>query len=290
MGLLVIPYPDFNRVALEIGPFAIKWYGLAYLAGLVLGWFYVRQLLTESRLWPTGTAPFEPKRTDDLLLLMTGGVVLGGRLGFVLFYEPSYYFNHPLEVFQLWRGGMAFHGALLGCGVAIWIFARWIKVSPWSAMDLCAAAVPLGLMFGRIANFINGELYGKPSTVPWAMVFPEAAIYHPDIEPTPRHPSQLYESLCEGLLLFIVLRLLTHRFKGLKSPGLVTGCFLAGYGFARSFCELFRQPHEGHPLSVGLFSPGIAYSLPMIALGLWFVWRARKDVPPFGARLTKTET
>ncbi|HXF54712.1 MAG TPA: prolipoprotein diacylglyceryl transferase [Hyphomicrobiaceae bacterium] len=275
MSILAIPYPEIDPVALEIGPIAIKWYGLAYVAGLLIGWLYIKRMLAETRLWFKGEAPFAPARADDLLIFMTVGVVAGGRLGFVLLYEPSYYLRHPLEIFAIWQGGMAFHGALLGCGLAIWLFARWANVSPLSAMDLTAAAVPIGLFFGRIANFINGELYGRPTTLPWGMVFPETRLLNPGVEPEPRHPSQLYEAFFEGLVLFLLLRWLTHRQGALKSPGLVTGAFLIGYGIARSFCELFREPNAGHLFTVGVLTPGIAYSIPMILLGIWFIWMVR---------------
>ncbi|MEL7303922.1 MAG: prolipoprotein diacylglyceryl transferase, partial [Pseudomonadota bacterium] len=182
----------------------------------------------------------------------------------------------PLEIFMIWKGGMAFHGALVGCGAAIWLFAKRNGVSPWSTMDLCAAAVPIGLLFGRLANFINGELFGRPSDVPWAMVFPAARFDYPQLEPTPRHPSQLYEAALEGLVLFLVLRVLTHQLQSLKQPGIVVGTFLIGYGAARSFCELFRQPDPAHAFTTLGLTPGIVYSLPMIALGMAFVMIANK--------------
>jgi len=274
-SLLAIPFPNIDPVALQLGPIAVKWYGLAYMAGLLLGWIYIRRLVQNPGLWPAGQPPFSLEKTDDLLFYMTLGVVLGGRLGFVLFYEPAYYLTHPLEILQVWRGGMAFHGALVGCGLAIWLFAQRNGVSPWSAMDMCAAAVPIGLFFGRIANFINGELFGRPTTMPWGMVFPEAMYQYSGIEPTPRHPSQLYEAFFEGLVLFLVLRWMTHRMCALKSPGLVVGTFMVGYGAARSFSELFRQPDPLHALTVGFLTPGIAYSIPMILLGLYFIRGAR---------------
>ena len=274
-SLFAIPFPNIDPVALQLGPIAVKWYGLAYMAGLLLGWIYIRRLVQDARLWPAGEPPFSLEKTDDLLFYMTLGVVLGGRLGFVLFYEPGYYLSHPLDILQVWRGGMAFHGALVGCGLAIWLFARRNGVSPWSAMDLCAAAVPIGLFFGRIANFINGELFGRPTTMPWGMVFPEAMYEYAAIEPTPRHPSQLYEAFFEGLVLFLVLRWMTHRICALKSPGLVAGTFMVGYGVARSFSEFFRQPDLLHSLTVGFLTPGIAYSIPMILLGIYFIRSAR---------------
>lgn len=268
---LTIPFPGLNPIAFEIGPVAVKWYGLAYMAGLLLGWLYIKRLLDTPNLWPAGKVPFASARADDLLLYMTVGVIVGGRLGSVLFYEPGYYLQNPWEIPQVWKGGMAFHGALLGTGVAIWVFAHFNKVSPWSTMDLCAAAVPIGLFFGRLANFINGELWGRPTDVAWGMVFPGAGA-------TPRHPSQLYEAALEGLALFLVLRFLSHRRLALKSPGLVTGVFLAGYGVARSFCEFFRQPDTQHAFTTGPFTPGIVYSIPMILLGLWFIARARNQI------------
>lgn len=264
MSLLTIPFPAIDPVALQIGPIAIKWYGLAYMAGLVLGWLYIRRLLGERDLWPADRPPFETIKTDDLLLFITIGVILGGRLGFILLYEPGYYLTHPLDILKVWRGGMAFHGALIGCGLAVLVFARVHQVNALSTMDVCAAAVPLGLLFGRLANFINSELWGRVTTVPWGIVFPDGG-------PAPRHPSQLYEAALEGLVLFLVLRWLTHVLFALKRPGMVVGTFLVGYGAARMFCEVFREPHEGHLLNIGPLTAGIAYSIPMLLLGLWLL-------------------
>jgi phosphatidylglycerol:prolipoprotein diacylglycerol transferase len=277
--LLALTFPAIDPVAVQIGPFAVKWYGLSYMAGLLIGWQYVRHLLATPGIWKGNAAPFGLEKVDDLLLYITLGVIVGGRLGSVLFYEPGYYLQHPLEVVQIWKGGMAFHGALLGCGVAIWLFARRSGVSMWSTMDLCAAAVPIGLLFGRLANFINGELFGRPTTMPWGMVFPRVVEMYPQfatIEPTPRHPSQLYESFSEGLLLFLAIRILTHVFGGLKTPGLAVGTFLVGYAIARSTCELFRQPDPAHAFTAGIFTPGITYSIPMLVLGVVFIQLARQ--------------
>lgn len=287
MTFLVLPFPNIDPVALSIGPIDVKWYGLAYMAGLLLGWLYIRRLLTEDALWPGGKAPFSVAKADDLLLYMTVGVVIGGRLGSVLFYEPAYYLANPIEIFAIWKGGMAFHGALLGCGLAVWAFSARNGVNPWSAMDLCAAAVPLGLFFGRVANFINGELYGRPTEMPWGMVFPGVQDYLASLPEAvrqslgwdpmqPRHPSQLYEAVLEGLVLFLVLRFLSHSRGGLQSPGLVTGTFLIGYGLARSFSELFRQPDVFHAFTAYGLTPGIVYSIPMILLGIWFVSGANR--------------
>ena len=275
MTVWAIPFPNIDPVALEIGPFAIKWYGLAYLAGLLLGWYYIRRLVTDASLWAGDRAPFPPDKVDDLLLYITAGVVLGGRLGFVLFYEPSYYLANPQDILAIWKGGMSFHGAFVGCGIAIWIFARRSGFNPWSTSDLCTAAVPIGIFFGRIANFINGELFGRPTDVSWGMVFPEARLHYPDVEPTPRHPRQLYEAVLEGLVLFIVLRLLTHWYGGLKHPGLITGTFLVGYALARSTSEFFREPHFAHAFNMGPLTPGIAYSIPMFLVGAVVIYVAR---------------
>ncbi len=269
MGLLAIPYPAIDPVALRIGPLAVKWYGLAYVAGLLLGRYYVKALLQQGRLWPSEKRPFTPEKVDDLLLFMTVGVLLGGRLGYVLFYQPQFFLTHPLEIVAVWNGGMSFHGALLASIVAVVLFARRVGADPWSVMDLAAAAAPMGLFFGRLANFINAELWGRASTVPWAMVFPDAG-------PLPRHPSQLYEALTEGLVLFAVLWWLTHRRQALRTPGVIGGAFLVGYGLARSFCEFFREPDAGHILTVGPFTAGIFYSLPMVLVGFLAIRAAGK--------------
>ena len=271
MGLLAIPYPAIDPVALRLGPLAVKWYGLAYVAGLLLGRFYVKSLLQQARLWPSEKRPFTPDKVDDLLLFMTVGVLLGGRLGYVLFYQPGFFLAHPLEIGAVWNGGMSFHGALLGSIAAIYLFARRAGAELWSVMDLAAAATPMGLFFGRLANFINAELWGRASTVPWAMVFPDAG-------GVPRHPSQLYEAATEGLILFAVLWWLTHRKGMLRQPGVIAGTFMAGYGLARSFCEFFREPDVGHWFTIGPFTAGILYSLPMILAGVVIIGMARRRV------------
>ena len=272
MTLLAIPYPMIDPVALQLGPLSVKWYGLAYIAGLILGWLYIKRLLGQGHLWPARGAPIEPERADDLLIYMTIGVLVGGRLGYVLFYEPLHFLSNPLDIPAVWRGGMAFHGGLIGSIMAVVYFARRNGASAWGMLDVCAAATPIGLFFGRLANFANAELVGRPTTVPWAMVFPGSG-------PLERHPSQLYEAFFEGLVLFAVLWWLTHKVMALKRPGMVAGAFLAGYGLARSFCELFREPDPGHWLTLGPFTAGILYSLPMIAIGLWLVRESARRTP-----------
>src|SRR5262245_7603098 len=234
MSLLAIPYPNINPELLHIwGPFSIKWYGLAYVAGLLLGWLYIRRLLGQNQLWPNATAPFSQNATEDLFLYVAAGVLLGGRLGHVLFYRPIDYITNPLDILAVWKGGMSFHGGLIGSIIGIYLFSRRVNTNPWIALDACAAAVPLGLFFGRLANFINGELWGRPTNVPWAMVFP-----HPEAGGLERHPSQLYEAFFEGLVLFALLWWLAHRMQALRRPGVVAGTFLMGYGLPRSFCEV----------------------------------------------------
>jgi phosphatidylglycerol:prolipoprotein diacylglycerol transferase len=205
---------------------------------------------------------------DDFLLWITLGIVVGGRLGFVLFYEPSYFWANPAEIPAVWNGGMSFHGGLLGVVIAVYLFSRRNGINPLSLGDVASAATPFGLFFGRIANFINAEVVGRESDVPWAMVFPGAGDF-------PRHPSQLYEAALEGVVLFTILAVATWRYKELTRPGTIFGLFLIFYGIFRSVVELVREPHLGHPLDIGIFTPGIVYSIPMVLLGAWLIWRAR---------------
>lgn len=259
--MLVIPYPAIDPVALSLGPVEIKWYGIAYAAGLLLGWTYIRRLLATPRLWRGEKPPIDPAAADDLFIFVALGVVIGGRLGHVLLYEFGYYLRHPLEVFAIWRGGMAFHGGLVGTIAAMWLFARRSGANPLSIMDVVAAAVPFGLFFGRTANFINAEVLGRITNVPWAMVFPGAG-------PLPRHPSQLYEALLEGIVLFIILRFATHARGSLRTPGLTGAIFLIGYGLFRILCEFFKEDEYRAYLDVQPLTLGMLYSLPMVLVGL----------------------
>ncbi|MGD9805642.1 MAG: prolipoprotein diacylglyceryl transferase [Hyphomicrobiaceae bacterium] len=271
MGMLAIPYPAIDPVAISIGPVAIKWYGLAYVAGLLLGWLYIKRLLVTDRLWLGNKPPLPPDVADDLFAWIAIGVVVGGRLGHILLYEPGYYFSHPLEILKIWQGGMAFHGGLLGSIGAMWIFARMRGVNPLSVFDIAAAAVPFGLFFGRTANFINAEVIGRISDVPWAMAFPGAG-------PLPRHPVQLYEAALEGLVLFLILRWLTHSRGSLKVPGLTGAAFLAGYGAFRMVCELFKEDYSGILGSQWLTS-GMLYSVPMVIVGVIAMWVVPRPKP-----------
>ncbi len=259
MALFVIPYPVIDPVAVHIGPFQIRWYALAYIGGLAGGWIYAWLLLRNKRLWGDTPRP-GAQSIADLVLYVALAIVIGGRLGQVLFYQPSYYFAHPLEIVQLWKGSMAFHGGLIGAALAIWYFAKETRVSILTVADICAAAAPIGIILVRIANFINEEQWGHPSDAPWAMSFP-------DVDSVPRHPSQLYEAGLEGLLLFLVLGLCV-RGGALKRPGAVTGIFCIGYAVARIICEFFREPDPRlEQLSHGL-TMGMVLSAPVLLAGL----------------------
>jgi phosphatidylglycerol:prolipoprotein diacylglycerol transferase len=262
-----VTFPQIDPVALWIGPFAIRWYALAYVLSLVLGWWLARSLCRREALWG-GTPPLNDHGVDDFLLYMAAGIVLGGRLGYVLFYNPAYYFSNPLEALALWHGGMSFHGGLVGCLLALILLARRTGAPIFSLFDLAAAVTPIGLFFGRVANFVNGELWGRPADVPWAMIFPMAG-------PEPRHPSQLYQAALEGVLLFSIM-MVAVRLGGFKRPGLVAGLFLVCYGVFRTVGEHFRQPdaHIGF-LLFGL-TMGMLLSLPMILLGMYFLFSAEK--------------
>ena len=264
--LLAIPYPRIDPTAFAIGPFAVRWYALAYVAGLVFAWWHIRQVVAAR---PAGKRLMEPKDVDDLLFWATFGVVLGGRLGYVLFYKPGYYIEHLDEVFSLWKGGMSFHGGLIGVILAMTWIARTRKLVMLSVYDLGAVATPIGLFLGRMANFINGELWGRPSDVPWAMVFPTGG-------PQPRHPSQLYEGLLEGIVLFSFLWIMRKRGDALSRPGELGGWFCFGYGLARIAGEFFREPDAHLGYLLGPITMGMVLSVPVVAVGLFFVWRARK--------------
>ncbi|HWJ19760.1 MAG TPA: prolipoprotein diacylglyceryl transferase [Geobacterales bacterium] len=273
MDLMAIAFPFDNPVAIHLGPLAIRWYGLAYMAGLLLGWLYMRRLCTDEHLWG-GPSPMRAEQTDDFLFWATIGTVIGGRLGFFLFYEPGMLFSHPLQFLRVWEGGMAFHGGLLGVGLAILLFARRNRIPVRSLMDLSAAVVPFGLFFGRIANFINGEIYGRLSDLPWAVEFPARVLAKGDLF-GPRHPTQLYEAALEGVVMFFLLRYFTHSRLSLRSPGLTTGVFLMAYGVFRIFAEYFKEWDMAQFFTTDYFSEGVVYSLPMIALGAYFAATAK---------------
>lgn len=286
-----MPFPEFDPVLIHLGPLPIRWYALAYVAGIVLGWWYASRLARRESLWAPGRPPVNTTQLDDLVLWITLGIILGGRFGYALFYKPvmfaQLFTGHTLgerfELLQLWTGGMSFHGGFLGVAIAIILFARRQQINMLSLGDLVAPVVPLGLFFGRIANFINGELWGRETTVPWAIRFCNARIeqmygFCPAGD-VPRHPSQLYEAGLEGLLLFSVLSLAIWKFKLLQKPGYITGLFLVGYGVCRAALENVRQPDYGMPAFPFGLTMGMMLSIPMILVGAWLIWRAWNRPP-----------
>ncbi|MFH1343224.1 MAG: prolipoprotein diacylglyceryl transferase [Pseudomonadota bacterium] len=272
MPLLTIAFPVFDPVAIAIGPIAIRWYALAYIGGIVLGWLYARALIKNERLWG-GPAPITLPQMDDFILWVTIGIILGGRTGYVLFYNLPFFMANPAEIFELWKGGMSFHGGFLGCVVAVMWFARRNGIPILSLGDITTAVAPIGLLLGRIANFINSELWGRPadSSVPWAMVFPNGG-------PLPRHPSQLYEAGLEGIVLFIILWVMI-RMGALKRPGLILGSFIALYACARITGEFFREPDPQLGFLWGGLTMGMLLSVPMIIAGAILIVVAWRRTP-----------
>jgi len=270
MPFLILKFPNFDPVLVTIGPFAIRWYALAYIVGILLGWFYARAIIRAESLWG-GPAPMTVVDFDDFILWVTLGIILGGRTGYVLFYNLPHFAAHPVEILQLWKGGMSFHGGFVGCVVAVVLFARWRRIPILSLGDITCAVGPIGLFFGRLANFVNGELWGRLTDVPWAMVFPGGG-------PLPRHPSQLYEATLEGLVLLGVLWF-AMRAGALKRPGLVIGAFAVGYGIARIACEFFREPDPQLGFLWGGLTMGMLLSLPLILAGIAFIIAALIRAP-----------
>ena len=321
----VIPFPNIDPVLFDFGIIQIRWYALAYIFGLVLGWQFIRVLLKTDRLWTekdwrafpremtawtfpfTGwripaarlsfdnktrrkflvRAPATPDHLDDLLLWAALGVIVGGRLGYIFLYAMWYdglrdfYLENPLRIFYVWQGGMAFHGGLLGVVVAILLFTRANKLDPFRVGDIVAVATPIGLFFGRIANFINGELWGKVTAAPWGVIFP-----HPDAGPLPRHPSQLYEAALEGIVLFCILYALTYHTRILHRPGLMTGIFLVGYSIARFSVEFVREASSYVFSPEHWFTMGMLFSIPMAIAGAGFIWYGLRAESPSEPKAT----
>ena len=259
---LALPFPALDPILVEIGPFAIRWYALAYIAGLLIGWRLARWLVSRPALWG-GTSPMKPLDIDDYLFWATLGVILGGRIGYVLFYNLPYFLQHPAEIFMVWKGGMSFHGGLAGTIVALVLFARSRGIPVPSLLDVSGVVAPIGLFFGRIANFINGELWGRPSDAPWAIIFPTGGN-------VPRHPSQLYEAALEGLLLFIIM-IIAVRLGALRRPGLAGGIFGIGYGLGRITGEFFREPDPQLGYLAFGTTMGMILSVPLVLAGLGLV-------------------
>lgn len=271
--LSLMAFPDIDPVIFSIGPLQIRWYGLAYVTGILLGWRYARRLVENGRLWPEGGSRISALDMDDFLIWATVGIVAGGRIGYILFYDFAAVAANPLRALEIWNGGMSFHGGLLGTLVAMMLFARKRAIPLFNLFDVVCAVVPVGLFFGRLANFINAELWGKLTDVPWAFVFPGGG-------PFPRHPTQLYEAGLEGLLLLGVLAWLIYRRQALKLPGLISGVFVAGYALSRILVEFYREPdvQVGY-LAGGWLTMGMVLSLPMLAVGIWVIATAGARAP-----------
>ena len=277
MPFLALPFPAIDPVLIHIGPLAIRWYALGYIAGIFLGWWYAKRLVANPRLWGPGGAPLKPVDIDDIVVWVAIGIIGGGRVGYILFYDLAHYLRSPLDILAVWHGGMSFHGGFLGTILAMVLFARSRKIPVWTLIDVIAPGVPIGIGLVRLANFINGELWGRPTDVPWGMLFPHA----PDGGIVARHPSQLYEAGLEGLGLFLLLRLLTHRYHKLTSPAFVSGAFAAGYGAARTFSEFFREPDVQIGYLPGGLTEGMLLSIPMIVAGVAvMIWAARRTAAP----------
>jgi len=277
MPFLTLPFPAFDPVLVTIGPFAIRWYALAYIVGILLGWAYARMLIRNERYWG-GPAPLTLIDFDDFVLWVTLGIILGGRTGYVLFYNLPFFIQYPAEIFELWKGGMSFHGGFLGCVAAVMLFCWKRNLPTLSLGDITCGVAPIGICLVRLTNFINGELWGRPAdlSVPWAMVFPNGG-------PLPRHPSQLYEAGLEGIVLFTILAVMI-RFGALKRPGLILGSFIAIYGLARIVGEFFREPDPQLGFLWGGLTMGMLLSVPMIIAGAIIIvmaWRRKmpKQVP-----------
>ena len=285
MPLLTIAFPVFNPVAFAIGPFVVRWYALAYIAGIVFGWVYARALIKNAKLWG-GASPISLPQVDDFILWVTIGIIVGGRTGYVLFYNPSFFIQHPAEIVELWKGGMSFHGGFLGCVAAVILFALKNNISILSLGDITTAVGPIGIFLGRIANFVNGELWGRAAdpALPWAMVFPH------DILQLPRHPSQLYEAALEGVVLFTILAVMI-RMGALKRPGLILGSFISIYGIARVIGEFFREPDPQLGFLWDRLTMGEVLSVPMIVAGAIIIAVAlrRKAAEPDGMRMLESD-
>jgi phosphatidylglycerol---prolipoprotein diacylglyceryl transferase len=271
MPFLAITFPVFDPVAISLGPIAIRWYALAYIGGIVLGWIYARALIKSEKLWG-GPAPISLAQMDDFILWVTIGIIVGGRSGYVLFYNLPFFIEHPAAIFKLWEGGMSFHGGFLGCVVAVMWFAHKNGISILSLGDIVTAVGPIGLFLGRLANFINSELWGRVADagLPWAVVFPNGG-------PLPRHPSQLYEAFLEGIVLFTVLAVMI-RMGALKRPGLILGSFILIYALARITGEMFREPDPQLGFLWRGLTMGMLLSVPMIFAGIVLIvqaWRGK---------------
>ncbi|VEJ45682.1 prolipoprotein diacylglyceryl transferase [Bartonella vinsonii] len=271
-----IAFPSFlDPVIIQLGPVSLHWYGLGYVVGILFAWWYAQKLLRKQSLWYANHAPMNEEKIGDFVVWSAISVVVGGRLGQVLVWDPVYYFNHPSAIIAVWDGGMSFHGGLIGIIIAMIWFARKNNIKIRAMFDIIAAGAPIGISIVRICNFINQELWGNATTMPWAVCFPLDPYY------LPRHPSQLYEAFMEGFVLFIILSFIIFAFKALKRPGAVAGTFIIGYAIARSISEVYRAPQEDPEWFSTLFHStgftyGMALSLPMLLLGFYLLLHAFK--------------
>ena len=266
-------FPEISPIALQVGPLDIHWYGIGYVVSILFVWWYAKRLAATPHLWSGNAAPVAAIDLDDFVMWAAVGVVAGGRIGYILFYDLSAYLADPLSIFAVWKGGMSYHGGFLGTTLAMILFAKKRGIPVWSMFDIVAAGVPFGLGVVRMANFVNSELWGRVTDVPWGVIFPNGG-------PDPRHPSQLYEAALEGVVLFAVLFLLTHRSLKMKTPGYIAGAFVAGYGLSRIVVEFFRMPDAqlGY-LAGGWLTMGMVLSTPMVLAGLWAMTSAKQGEP-----------
>ena len=257
---------DLNPILINFGFFEIRWYSLAYILGILIGWWIAKKIIVlkvENR-----TVAFDVKSFDDLISYIIISIILGGRLGYIVFYNSSYYFNNPVDIFKIWQGGMSFHGALIGVILGTYLFSNKIKINSFFFLDVIASVAPIGIFFGRIANFINSELYGKPTNLFWSVIFPE-------VDNIPRHPSQLYEATLEGVVLFIIL--ISLIYKKTTNTGIVSALFMILYGLFRIVCEQFREPDIQVGYLFDLFSMGSILSFFMVVIGLFILKKAKNN-------------
>jgi len=266
LSLSALSHPNIDPVMISIGPLAIHWYGVAYVVGILFGLWYAKKLVAANAIWGEKGSPMESQNIDDFLIWAVIGIIVGGRVGYILFYDFPTYIHAPLRIFEVWNGGMSFHGGLAGITIAMFMYARKQGFSPFSLFDVIAASCGIGLFLGRLSNFVNAELYGKVTDVPWAVIFPGT-------DGLPRHPSQLYEGILEGLLLFVILWVLAWKIGKLKYPGFIAGVFIIEYGISRILVEFVRVPDVqlGYFFGTEWITMGMLLSLPVIAIGLWSV-------------------
>ena len=259
-----LSHPQIDPVLISLGPLEIHWYGVAYAVGILFGWWYARKMVTTPELWGASGASITEEHLDDFLVWAVGGIILGGRLGYILFYDLPTYLENPLAVFAVWQGGMSFHGGLAGITLAMILFARKHGFSPFSMFDIIAACCGLGIFLGRVSNFINAELFGRVTDAPWGVIFPGT-------DGLPRHPSQLYEGILEGILLFAIMAIFIWKFGKLKTPGFIAGVFVAGYGLSRIAVEFVRvpDPQLGYLFGTSWITMGMMLSIPLVVIGTW---------------------